>query len=78
MLEEVVVLHHGRRSSDELTTEIKTCVKTSFAARAYPRNVHYVSELPKRASGKIQCFAVLDDLREAAHGQSAEEKIWCG
>ncbi|MEH6382377.1 MAG: hypothetical protein V7768_11815, partial [Dietzia cercidiphylli] len=31
-------------------------VKTEFAAHAFPRKVHFVRELPKTPSGKIQRF----------------------
>ncbi|WP_425266128.1 AMP-binding enzyme [Amycolatopsis regifaucium] len=31
-------------------------MKTRFATHAYPREVHFVDELPKTPSGKIQRF----------------------
>lgn len=62
VLEAYVVLRPGREGSDELVGELQQLVKTQFAAHAYPRQVHFVDELPKTPSGKIQRFK----LREAA------------
>src|SRR5258708_7824844 len=36
--------------------EIQQWVKTRYAAHAYPRRVHFVTELHKTPSGKIQRF----------------------
>ena len=38
------------------TGELQQLVKTEFAAHAYPRRVHFVPELPKTASGKVQRY----------------------
>jgi len=62
VLEAYVVLRPGRDGSDELVGELQQLVKTQFAAHAYPRQIHFVEELPKTPSGKIQRFK----LREAA------------
>ena len=41
-----------------LTEDLQQLVKTKFAAHAFPRSVHYVDELPKTPSGKIQRFVL--------------------
>ncbi|WP_202862451.1 AMP-binding enzyme [Antricoccus suffuscus] len=56
VLEAYVVLATGVSGSDDLTGELQSLVKTKFAAHAYPRVVHYVAELPKTPSGKVQRY----------------------
>jgi acetyl-CoA synthetase len=57
---EVVVAHVVARSGTEtgeaLVTELQQLVKTRLAAHAYPRRIHFVDELPKTPSGKIQRY----------------------
>lgn len=48
-----VVLKSGHKPSAELAEEIQKQVKGSYAAHIYPREVIFVSELPKTESGKI-------------------------
>ncbi|MFC1924362.1 acyl-CoA synthetase [Chloroflexota bacterium] len=48
-----VVLKSGHEPSAELAEEIQKQVKSSYAAHIYPREVEFVSELPKTESGKI-------------------------
>jgi acetyl-CoA synthetase len=62
VLEAAVVLQPGQTPSEALTKAIQTLVKTGFAAHAYPRQVHYLSELPKTASGKVQRFVLRQQL----------------
>ena len=49
-----VVLVPGRPGSDELTRELQDHVKNVTAAYKYPREIEFVSELPKTISGKIR------------------------
>ncbi len=56
VLEAFCVLADGVAGTDELEAELQQLVKTGFAAHAYPRTVHWVDELPKTPSGKIQRF----------------------
>lgn len=51
-----VVLKAGYAPSDALAEELQHLVKRRLAAHAYPREVQFVSELPKTPSGKIQRF----------------------
>ncbi|HSJ22167.1 MAG TPA: AMP-binding protein [Nocardioidaceae bacterium] len=68
VIEAFVVLAPGVDASDELAESLKQRVKKRLAAHAYPRTVHFVEELPKTPSGKIQRFV----LRErGAAGASA-------
>lgn len=57
-LEACVVLNDPSSSSSDLVTELQQLVKKQYAAHAYPRNVHFVDELPKTPSGKIQRFVL--------------------
>jgi acetyl-CoA synthetase len=48
-----VVLDEGYQPSDELTDELKEYVKNNLALYQYPREIEYVSELPKTPTEKI-------------------------
>jgi acetyl-CoA synthetase len=63
VLEAYVVLAGGRVGSPELEKELQSFVKTHYAAHAYPRVVHFVAELPKTPSGKIQRFVLREQRR---------------
>jgi acetyl-CoA synthetase len=63
-VEAVVVLKAGHEPSEALTAELQQAVKQGFAAHAYPRRVHYVSALPKTASGKVQRSRVRQELAQ--------------
>ncbi|WP_052136108.1 AMP-binding protein [Arthrobacter sp. PAMC 25486] len=56
VLEAYVVLRDASEGSEELVAELQRLVKDKFAAHAYPRRVHFVPELPKTPSGKVQRF----------------------
>ncbi|MDQ6752182.1 MAG: AMP-binding protein [Actinomycetota bacterium] len=56
VLEAYVVLRDGASGTPELVAELQQLVKRKFAAHAYPRQVHFVAELPKTPSGKVQRF----------------------
>ncbi|MCQ1955659.1 AMP-binding protein [Arthrobacter sp. zg-Y826] len=66
-LEAYVVLRSGS-GSPELAAELQQLVKTQYAAHAYPRAVHFVDELPKTPSGKLQRF-VLRASRSASDSE---------
>lgn len=51
-----VVLRQGFEASPELAEELQLTVKRRLAAHAYPREIQFVTELPKTPSGKIQRF----------------------
>jgi acetyl-CoA synthetase len=58
VLEAYVVPAAGVDPDADLTVELQALVKQKFAAHAYPRAIHYVDELPKTPSGKIQRFVL--------------------
>jgi acetyl-CoA synthetase len=58
VLEAFVVLRPGEPGDDALVAELQQLVKDTFAAHAYPRAVHFVPELPKTPSGKIQRYVL--------------------
>jgi acyl-coenzyme A synthetase/AMP-(fatty) acid ligase len=49
-----VILAPGYAPSDELATELQEYVKTVTAPYKYPREIEFVTELPKTISGKIR------------------------
>ena len=51
-----VVLARGATASDALSDELKAFVKGRLAPHKYPREILFVAELPKTATGKIQRF----------------------
>ncbi|QWF80026.1 AMP-binding protein [Amycolatopsis sp. CA-230715] len=51
-----VVPRAGVETGERLAEELKQLVKSRLAAHAYPRRVHFVPELPKTPSGKVQRF----------------------
>ncbi len=58
VIEAFVVLRPGVAPTDELATALQQHVKQRYAAHAYPRTVHFLSELPKTPSGKVQRFVL--------------------
>ncbi|WP_219894966.1 AMP-binding protein [Aquisediminimonas profunda] len=58
IMEAFVTLEAGHVGSPELEDEIKHWVKTKYAAHAFPRRVHFASQLPKTPSGKVQRFVL--------------------
>lgn len=63
----IAVLRPGAAPSDELAGELKRIVKDHYAAHAYPPKIHFVSELPKAASGKIQRLLLRVQSGDAQH-----------
>jgi len=50
----VIVLREGHAASERLAAEIQEFVKSRIAGYKYPRQIEFVTELPKTASGKIK------------------------
>lgn len=59
-----IVLAPGRTPSDALAQELQAFVRTSTAPYKYPREIEFVTELPKTISGKIRRVELRE--REAA------------
>ena len=51
-----VVLKDGIEGTDEIAKEIQDLVRRRLSTHAYPREVEFVTALPKTPSGKIQRF----------------------
>lgn len=51
-----VVLREGKTADGGIETELQAYVKSQLAPFKYPRTIHFVNELPKTATGKIQRF----------------------
>jgi benzoate-CoA ligase family protein len=54
--EAYVVLREGASGSDALAEELMQHCKQGLAPYKFPRRIHFVAELPKTATGKIQRF----------------------
>jgi acyl-coenzyme A synthetase/AMP-(fatty) acid ligase len=59
-----VLLVPGHEPSDALAKQIQDHVKRTTAPYKYPREVHFVDELPKTVSGKIRRTELRQRLRE--------------
>ncbi len=64
-----VVLHASHPGDPALAEQLQLHVRQRLSAHAYPREIEFVTELPKTPSGKIQRFLLRD--REKATGQPA-------
>lgn len=51
-----VVLRDGTTATPEMAAEIQAFVRTRLAAYKYPREIEFLPELPKTATGKIQRY----------------------
>jgi acetyl-CoA synthetase len=64
-----VILASGYQPSDELAAELQEHTKQLTAPYKYPREIHFVAELPKTVSGKIRRSELRERLREPVAGQ---------
>lgn len=55
-----VVLAQGREPGESLADELKAFVKERLAPHKYPRELVFLADLPKTATGKIQRFRLRD------------------
>jgi benzoate-CoA ligase len=62
-----VVLKDAKLGNDVLIEELKTFVKSKLAPYKYPRQLEFVAELPKTATGKIQRFKLRDLEKSRGH-----------
>jgi acetyl-CoA synthetase len=60
-----VILAVGHDATDELARELQDHVKRVTAPYKYPREIHFVQELPKTISGKIRRSELRRQLRDA-------------
>ncbi len=61
-----VVLKDASTASDALADELKAFVKARLAPHKYPRQLDFVPELPKTATGKIQRFRLREQEKSRA------------
>lgn len=73
VLEAYVVPRRPELGTAELAAELQHLVKTKFAAHAYPRTVHFTTELPKTPSGKVQRYVLRERRRTELAEQSTVE-----
>ena len=60
-----IVLAQGSEPSDALAEEIKVFVRGNLSAYAYPRQIEFVSELPKTLTGKIRRIELRESERQS-------------
>jgi acetyl-CoA synthetase len=48
-----VALPEGASGSDDLVDELRAIVREEHSAFAYPREVHFMRDLPRSSTGKI-------------------------
>jgi acetyl-CoA synthetase len=72
VLEAYVVLRDGVSAGPRLLHDLQQHVKHSYAAHAYPREIHLVTRLPKTPSGKVQRFILREERRAQLHGATTE------
>ena len=64
-----VILAPGYQASPELATELQDYVKSVTAPYKYPREIEFVTELPKTISGKIRRVELRERERQAKLGE---------
>jgi len=69
--EAYVVLRDGVAASDALASELMLHCKSQLAPYKFPRRIHFVTELPKTATGKIQRFRLRQMADAPAVAKSA-------
>lgn len=71
-----IVLREGVPSDAAKRKEIQDFVKQAIAPYKYPRDVRFVSELPRNPSGKLQHFKLRDGLlKDAAQSEANTEQL---
>ncbi|WP_110972634.1 AMP-binding protein [Pseudomonas huaxiensis] len=74
LIKAFVVLGSGHAANDELAEILRQHVRQRLYAHAYPREIEFVSELPKTPSGKLQRFILRNQeiaLQQAAQAHKA-------
>lgn len=59
-----IVLIDGVEADDAKRKEIQNFVKQNIAPYKYPRDIRFVSELPRNPSGKLQHFRLREQLKQ--------------
>lgn len=71
LIKAFVVLARGYQGSAELEETLRQHVRQRLYAHAYPREIEFVSELPKTPSGKLQRFILRNQEVAKQHAQQA-------
>lgn len=74
LIKAFVVLGASHAGNDELAETLRQHVRRRLYAHAYPREIEFVSELPKTPSGKLQRFILRNQeiaLQQQAHAHKA-------
>ena len=61
-----VVLKDAKQAGDALAAELQAFVKSRLAPHKYPRQIDFLAELPKTATGKIQRFRLREAQQQAS------------
>ena len=61
-----VVLKDATQAGEALATELQAFVKSRLAPHKYPRQIDFLTELPKTATGKIQRFRLREAQQQAS------------
>ncbi len=67
-----VILSPGHEPSGELARGLQDHVKRTTAPYKYPREIHFVDQLPKTVSGKIRRGELRERLREGRYPREGE------
>ena len=62
------VLSAGHEPGEDLVRELQEHTRSLTAPYKYPREIHFVTELPKTVSGKIRRSELRDKLRAGDFG----------
>ncbi|MFK0314478.1 AMP-binding protein [Pseudomonas sp. NPDC090233] len=71
LIKAFVVLASGYSGSETLEEALRQHVRQRLYAHAYPREIEFVSELPKTPSGKLQRFILRNQEVAKQHAQQA-------
>ncbi|MEE1923448.1 AMP-binding protein [Pseudomonas sp. 148P] len=74
LIKAFVVLGTSHAGNDDLAETLRQHVRQRLYAHAYPREIEFVSELPKTPSGKLQRFILRNQeiaLQQQAHAHKA-------
>ncbi|WP_054884008.1 AMP-binding protein [Pseudomonas sp. NBRC 111130] len=77
LIKAFVVLASGYQGCAELEETLRQHVRQRLYAHAYPREIEFVSELPKTPSGKLQRFILRNQEVARQHAQQATPVSAC-
>ena len=66
-----VVCKQGYEPSDALAEELRQYVRKRLSAHAYPREIEFMTQLPKTPSGKLQRFILRNNEKALAEQKAS-------